>query len=180
MKRIVLALGVLAVATAATAMADDGGFGLGAGIVTAKDWGIAPLWVTANYRLMLADNVALEPEIGWYRVTDNFSGGDIIDTGDVHMDVFNGGGSLLLIYPLEKVAFFAGAGLGAHLYRFSGGSGSASTQTHVGYHGLAGVDVKASRRISLFGAVRYEIIHADTIDFVKQWKIYGGVRFRSH
>jgi hypothetical protein len=171
MKKLVLALGILAVATAATAMADDGGFGLGAGIVHVKDADSSQLWLTANLRWMLADNLALEPEIGWYRVTP-------VAGEDDHTDVFNGGGSLLFIIPSEKASIFAGAGLGAHMFRSSGG-GVSSTDTKLGYHGLAGVDLKASRGISLFGAVRYEIIPIDP-ESIKQFKVYGGLRFRSH
>jgi hypothetical protein len=166
MKRIVLALGIVLVATAATAMADDGGFGLGAGIVSDR----SQLWLTANVRWMLADNLALEPEIGWYRWTQ--AGG-----GDAHTDVFNGGGSALFIIPAEKVNIFAGVGLGAHMYR-SSASGTSSTDTHLGYHGLAGIDLQASRGVSLFGAVRYEIIQVGH-DNAGQWKLYGGLRFRS-
>lgn len=172
MKKLVLALGILIVATAATAMADDGGFGLGAGVVSVKDSGTSQLWLTANLRLMLADNLALEPEIGWYRASDSAGGDD-------HVDVFNGGGSALFIIPAQKVDFFAGVGLGAHMYR-TAVSGASNTETHLGYHGLAGVDLQASRSISLFGAVRYEIINSNAAVNTKQWKFYGGLRFRTH
>jgi len=169
MKRLVLALGILVLATAATATAGDaGGFGLGAGIVKVKDVDGSNLWLTANMRTMLAANLALEPEIGWYRESAD----------DDHMDAFNGGGSLLFVFPTEKAALFAGAGLGAHMFRYSLGW-SSSTETKLGYHGLAGADLYASPSISLFGAIRYEIIKFDS-ENLKQWKLYGGLRFRSH
>jgi hypothetical protein len=172
MKKLVLALGILIAATATAAMADDGGFGIGAGIVKVKTEDTSHLWLTANLRLMMAANLALEPEIGWFRET----------AGDDHVDVFNGGGSLLFIIPSHQVNVFAGAGLGAHMYR-SSVSGSSSSETHLGYHGLAGLDLKASEGVSLFGAVRYEIVDAEVNtagDKLKQWKVYGGLRFRSH
>ena len=173
MKKLVLALGILIAATAATAtMADDGGFGIGAGIVKVKTEDTSHLWLTANLRLMMAANVALEPEVGWFRETE----------GDEHVDVFNGGGSLLFIIPSHQVNVFAGAGLGAHMSRTSIAGGS-SSDTHLGYHGLAGLDLKASGAVSLFGAVRYEIVDVEVNtagDKLKQWKFYGGLRFRSH
>jgi hypothetical protein len=171
MKRLVVALGVLVLASAAAAMADDGGFALGAGMVKVKGSDGSHLWLTANARWMLADTLALEPEIGWYRSTP-------VPGQDDHTNVFNGGGSLLLIFPLEKVSAFMGAGLGAHMYRSSTG-GITSSDTKLGYHGLAGVDLKASQRASLFGAVRYEIIPIDP-ETIKLWKLYGGLRFRTH
>jgi hypothetical protein len=173
MKKLLLALGIL-VAVAGVASAEDaGGFGLGAGMVKVKDSDSSQLWLTANVRWMLADNLALEPEIGWYRWTAGTGGDD-------RVDVFNGGGSALIILPVEKIDLFAGVGLGAHMYRASS-SGMSSTETHLGYHGLAGIDLHASRGVSLFGAVRYEIISLGSgLDSVKQFKLYGGLRFRSH
>jgi hypothetical protein len=169
MKRLVLALGIFVAVAAVASAEDDGGFGLGVGMVKVKDSDSSQLWLTANVRWMLADNLALEPEIGWYRVSV---------TASAHADEFNGGGSALLILPADKVDLFAGVGLGAHMSRLAG-AGDSSTETRLGYHGLAGVDLKASRSISLFGAVRYEIIRVDP-DNIKQWKLYGGLRFRSH
>ena len=170
MKRLAFALGMLVVAAGVAAAEDNGGFGLGAGIVSVKDSGTSRLWLTANMRWMLADNLALEPEIGWYRMPV---------TASVNADEFNGGGSVLLILPANKVDLFAGLGLGAHMSRLSS-SGGSNTETQLGYHGLAGVDLKASRSISLFGAVRYEIVNSNTDVKTKLWKFYGGLRFRSH
>jgi hypothetical protein len=171
MKRLVLALGIFIAVAAVASAEDDGGFGLGVGMVKVKDSDSSQLWLTANVRWMLADNLALEPEIGWFRATGS---------GDDHTDVFNGGGSVLLILPAQKVDLFAGVGLGAHMYRDSS-AGVTNTNTYLGYHGLAGVDLHASRGISLFGAVRYEIISIGSgLDSLKQFKLYGGLRFRSH
>lgn len=164
MKRFAIVLGLLIGVTGTAAAADSGGFGLGIGMVKVKDAETSNLWLTANLRTMLADNLALEPEVGWYRDKDSKT------------NVFNGGGSLLLVFPTRKIDVFAGAGLGAHMYRYTGGVGNT---TKLGYHGLAGVDLLASDSVSLFGAVRYEIVKYDSVN-VKQWKLYGGLRFRSH
>jgi Outer membrane protein beta-barrel domain len=164
MKRLAIVLGLLIGVTTTAAAADSGGFGLGIGMVKVKDSDTSNLWLTANLRTMLATNVALEPEVGWYHNS----------LGDFH--AFNGGGSLLIVFPTRKVDVFAGAGLGAHMFRYSGGNGNT---TKLGYHGLAGADLLASDGISLFGAVRYEVIKFDSVN-VKQWKLYGGLRFRSH
>jgi hypothetical protein len=170
MKRLLLALGIVTVATLATA-ADGGGFGLGAGMVKIKDTDDSHLWLTANWRLMLADNLALEPEVGWYRSTP-------VPGEEEHTNVFNGGGSVLFIVSSDRADVFAGVGLGARVSRSSAGD-ITSSDTKLGYHGLAGVELKASEGISLFGAVRYEIIPVDPAS-IKQLKIYGGLRFRSH
>jgi hypothetical protein len=164
MKRLAIVLGLLIIASTTAAAADSSGFGLGIGMVKVKDADKSNLWLTCNLRTMLGGYVALEPEVGWYHDS----------LGDVH--AFNGGGSLLIVVPTRQVDVFAGAGLGAHMFRYSGGVGNT---TKLGYHGLAGVDLLASSTVSLFGAVRYEIINSNTDVKTKQWKLYGGLRFRS-
>jgi len=171
MRKLTFALGLAALVAAATATADDGGFGLGAGMVKVKGSDSSNLWLTANVRWMLSNNLALEPEIGWYRSTP-------VPGEDDRTNVFNAGGSALFIVPSERANIFAGLGLGAHVYRSSSGD-ITSSDTKLGYHGLAGLDIKIAERITIFGAVRYEIIPLDPAS-IKQLKVYGGLRFRTH
>jgi len=174
MKRIIVALGMLAVLMSATAYADGGGVGLGVGILKIKDADDSSLWFTGNFRLNLSPSFVLEPEVGWAR--EKVEG----YYGDYNVDLINFGGSALFIVPAEKIEFFIGGGLGAHMMRVSGDDIDSESETKLGFHGLAGLDLKASEAISLFGAVRYEIINTDGDEKQKQWKIYGGLRFRSH
>jgi hypothetical protein len=172
MKRLATAFVILLAASVTASAGDSGGFGFGAGSVKVKDVEGSHLWLTANLRTMLHDYVALEPEVGWYRES----------VGGFSMNVFNTGGSLLLVLPARKFDVFGGAGLGAHIYRYSEEWRSihvAVNTTRLGYHFMGGADLIPTNTISLFGVVRYEIVTFDEVD-VKQWKVYGGLRFRAH
>jgi opacity protein-like surface antigen len=161
-----------------SAFADGGGFGVGAGIVSRVncDGCKTPLWLTANLRVKLNRNFALEPEAGWYREKEDILGVDITQ------NAFNFGGSALVLIPSEQVEIFAGGGAGAHMFRLSG-AGDSTTDTKLGIHFLGGLDLKVSDSMSLFGAIRYEMINVsdetdlgDADDWAKQWKFYGGIR----
>ncbi|MBN2370285.1 MAG: outer membrane beta-barrel protein [Vicinamibacteria bacterium] len=149
----------------------EGGLGLGAGIVKFQDCEgcVTPLWLTANLRVKVNRNFAFEPEAGWYRHKE----------GDASTNAFNFGGSALIIVPSEQVDLFGGGGAGAHMFRLSYG-GSSETTTKFGFHFLGGVDLKVADSMSLFGAIRYEIIDYEGFGFeddtLKQWKFYGGLR----
>lgn len=162
MKRLlipVVSIGVLALGAQAAAL------GLGAGVVQIEDADSSQLWVTANVRLPVGENFALEPEVGWYRESED----------EVTLDVINLGGNALFVYSAaEQVELWAGGGAGAHTYRVSVGDESES-ETRLGIHFLGGVDLKLSDSLKLFGAIRYEIIQAD--ESFHQWKLYAGLRF---
>jgi hypothetical protein len=166
--------GWLCVLGAATAGA-EGGVGLGAGIVKFQDCDdcVMPLWLTANLRINVNRNFALEPEAGWYRHTEDYLGTEFTT------NAFDFGGNALILIPTEQVEFWGGGGAGAHMFRVSG-AGEASTETKFGFHFLGGVDLKVSDAMSLFGAIRYELIDYKDVglveDTLKQWKFYGGIR----
>jgi hypothetical protein len=173
MKRVALAFGLLVVLSTGLAYAEGGGgLGLGAGLVKVKDSTGSNLWLTANLRLKVNRSFALEPEVGWYREKSGVTG------SSDKQDVINAGGSALFLIPSEQVELFFGPGLGAHMFRTSISS-LTSTETKLGYHGVAGVELKASSSLRLFGAVRYEIIPFDGGDR-KQWKFYAGLRFATN
>ncbi len=176
MKRLlipVVLLGALAL-PAQTAYAQGASLGLGAGVVQIEDADTSPLWVTGSIRLPVGETFALEPDVGWYRHSEDVWGTEI------NVDVVNFGGSALFVVPAEQVALWAGAGAGGHMFRVSA-DGESESETKLGFHFLAGLDFKASESLKLFGGIRYEIIQTeddlDDSNNLKQWKFYAGLRF---
>jgi len=163
MKRVltpILLVALILLGVPGETRADGISFGVGAGVITSDDFDASKLWLTGNLRFNLSDNLVLEPEAGWY--------------GETHVNVFNFGGSALILIPTERVELFAGGGVGAHMYQWSGEALDES-EAYLGLHVLGGLDLAVSDTWKLFGATRYEIIQADGGN-AKQWKFYGGLR----
>jgi hypothetical protein len=149
--------------------ADGTSFGVGAGLADPSDIGATP-WFTANLRLEVAKNVAIETEGGYWKKTENF-----LNLLDVSFRDLNFGASAVYLFPSSgKVRFSAGAGLGVHLVKGAVGTlgfSESDTATRLGPQAFAGLDYKMGSA-SLFANVRYDLVS----DF-NQFKVYGGVRF---
>ena len=168
-----------AVALAPSAHAQtSGSLGLGVGVVKPKDID-STVWFTGTLRLPLSANLALEPEIGYWKKTAE-EGAAKASLEDLHF-----GGSALLVFPSERVEIFVGGGAGAH--RLKGklgvfGVGIDRTETKLGLHILGGIDIRASDSLTVFGAARWERIRLgdedDGDDDLDTTKFYGGLRFR--
>ena len=117
-------------------------------------------------------NGYLVPEIGYWA-------GDVqgLDKSDLLLGLNIVGGM-----PLNAVEFFVGAGLGVHLIDqdlivkegdvLSTRSDSGSA---IGANAHFGVDVAVSRRVSVFGVGRFDIVDDDRDEL--EGKAYVGVRF---
>jgi len=140
-----------------------------------------PFYLTAGLRVKLGRHVAFEPEFGWYRYT--FFYGYSVDNEEIttHTDTFNLGGSALLLLPIREFELFAGGGLGQQHLR-TGGTGYTIGLSKLGFHALAGVDLRATDTTSIFATARYEFINwaaqdNQLNDRLRQWKFLVGVRF---
>lgn len=154
--------------------ADGASIAGGAGVVSTE--GIpATFYITGNLRIPLLPVLVLEPEVGYFK-KDYTIFGFTASAEDLTL-----GGNALVVLPVHPLEVFGGAGLGAH--RLTGnfnapGLGSISTsETKLGIHLLAGLDIKVAPRVSLFGAGRYDIVHLSSNgDNLHETKFYGGVR----
>jgi hypothetical protein len=167
---VVLSVLALALATTVSARAEGVRIGLGAGYVDPSDVG-GTAFFTGNVRFDVARNVALEPEVGYWKKSESVPG-----LVDVSIKDLNFGVNVLYQFPTSgSLRFSAGAGLGAHVLKGAVGvlgfSESAS-ETKLGGQLLAGLDLKVSSAVALFANARYDLVS----DF-NQFKVYGGVRF---
>jgi hypothetical protein len=153
--------------------AHAGGLGVGAGVVDVEGARDSSLFLTGNIRFRLLGPVNLEPEVGYWKQTQD---GVAAQTRSEDLSLGVNG---LLVAPLHPLQVFAGAGLGAHFVDRSAGIGGVvgeSSDTRTGVHLLAGLDFKASDTLNLFGAARRDTFGDEPDQEPAQTKFYGGLR----
>ena len=158
----------------AVGVAEAQSVGAGGGVVKLEDHDDKSLFLTGNIRFQLLGPLQLEPEVGWWKRTEQAG------TAQVHFEDFNLGMNALLVVPGSRIELFVGAGLGAHfLDRTAGIAGIVrdAQSTDWAIHVLGGLDVKLQGPVSLFAAIRRDAFGDDT-DARDQTKFYGGLRFR--
>jgi hypothetical protein len=157
-----------------SARADGASLGIGAGVAKTEQIPDT-LFLTANLRIPLVSYLVLEPEVGYWK--KNYSALGL----NASAEDLSFGGNALVVIPARPLAIFGGAGVGAH--RLKGTLGvpgllsASQSETKLGIHLLAGLDVSVAPRLSLFGVGRYDIIHEDSgSDHIHETKFYGGLR----
>ncbi len=181
-------------------------FGIGLGLISLDEPGISDdveIYGTINFRFAIGPDTHrpgswrgyLEPELGYWESSESgdlpSAGRDVPGTARQQL----GKTDLLLginivgVQPFHSVDFFLGAGVGIHfidqdLRTFSKASDTApsiATDSSVsdealGVNAQFGVDVGLSRRTSLFGVGRFDIV--DDGSNALDAKVYLGLRFR--
>ncbi len=118
----------------------------------------------------------LEPELGYWE-SDAGPAGEtfqLLGRSDLLLGL-----NIVGVMPFDAVDFFIGAGAGIHFIDQDavvlGGNTSASDEA-LGVNAHFGVDVGLSRRVSLFGVGRFDIVddNSNSLDA----KAYLGLRFR--
>lgn len=161
---------VLFLVAAGSASAGDVGIGLGAGYVDPSDVG-GTFWLTGNVRFKVAESVAIEPEVGYWKKSESVPG--LIDASVKDINV--GANVLYLIPSGEKLLISLGGGVGAHFLKGAVGVlgfEESESETKFGGQLLAGLDFEVAANVALFANVRYDLVS----DF-NQFKAYGGIRF---
>jgi hypothetical protein len=111
----------------------------------------------------------LEPEVGYWKSTDN-----IVHGSDTLLGI-----NLIGAFPFSAAETFLGAGVGAHFVdkqvlradpRLTG------TQTKLGANAQFGIDLNVTRTLSVFGAGRFDLVQGAKDNV--QSKIYLGLRAR--
>jgi opacity protein-like surface antigen len=164
---------------AVPALAAEPPSSLGIGLGAVDPEGVeTTLWLTANYRFHLSRRFALEPEVGYWKKSEQALG----ITGSVK-DLNFGITALGVFEASRRVDLFVGAGAGIH--NITGdigiaGQGSVSDSiTRMGTHVLGGVDLAASNSLRVFLNVRHDLVLVeDDEPELDQTKFYGGFRFR--
>ncbi len=150
--------------------------GLGLGVVDPEDIDTA-LWTTLNFRVPVGRQLIVEPELGFWKKTEDIPGGEI------SLQDFNLGANLLVDFGGSGAfSFWVGAGLGAHLIKaevqVGGLDVESDTATELGVHLLGGLDYDIDRDLGLFLAARYDIVTSDGDGNFEQAKVYAGLRIR--
>ncbi len=110
----------------------------------------------------------LEPELGYWE--SNSPGASLSDTLL--------GLNIIGAVPMGAVEFFVGAGAALHFLDSSvnvAGAAAADDET-IGVNAHFGVDVAVSRRVSVFGVGRFDLVDDDRDEL--EGKAYLGLRFR--
>jgi opacity protein-like surface antigen len=165
-----LSTAVLLAAPAAQAQ-EQASLGFGVGLVKPSDVD-STFWVTANYRFRITDQLSLEPEVGYWKKSDDVPG------VDVSIEDLNFGANAILAFPSRGGGLepWVGAGLGLHRLKGVVGVGDVDideTESELGVHLLGGVDFGLSETFDLFAAARYDIVSE-----LNQFKAYGGLRYK--
>ncbi len=185
---------------------DEGRYslGLGLGLISLDDPGQADdveVYSTISVRFAVGPGHQhpgswrgyLEPELGYWEssanpapVGNNFTGTLVQQTGKTDLLL---GLNIIGVMPFHAVDFFIGAGAGIHFIdqdvrvssrAANGAALTVSTESRsdeaVGVNAQFGVDVGLSRRTSLFGVGRFDIVddNSNSLDA----KVYLGLRFR--
>lgn len=170
MRKLVGFLIAACVIIAGRASAGETAVGLGAGYVDPSDIG-GTAWFTGNVRIKVAESVAVEPEVGYWKKTESIPG-----LLDVSVEDINVGANVLYLVPAgDKVVASLGGGIGAHFLKGAVGAlgfEESDTETKFGGNIQAGLDLKVAENVALFANARYDLVS----DF-NQFKVYGGVRF---
>jgi hypothetical protein len=170
-------IALLPLGAVGAAAAEPSSLGLGLGAVD-PDGVDTALWLTANYRFHVSRALALEPEIGYWKKSEQAFG-----VSASAKDLNFGLSALGVLQASRRVSLSVGAGAGIHNLEvdvgFVGQVAVSDSITRLGTHVLGGVALDASRTISLFVNVRYDWIFVeDDEPSVDQSKVYGGFRFR--
>ncbi|MDX1502661.1 MAG: hypothetical protein R3325_09880 [Thermoanaerobaculia bacterium] len=109
----------------------------------------------------------LEPEIGYY-------------DGEVISDLLLGV-NIIGAMPVNAVEFFLGAGVGVHFIdreprNISLPTGTDDSDTALGFNAQFGLDVAVSKKVSVFGVGRFDLVDDDRDEL--EGKVYLGLRFR--
>lgn len=112
----------------------------------------------------------IEPEIGYWE-----SSNDFIEGSDLLV-----GANLIGVVPFGKIDSFYGAGAGVHFVDgaliSSDPRRAEDSETKLGLNAQFGVDIYLTRKTSIFGAGRFDLIQGADDDI--QSKIYLGFRSR--
>lgn len=112
----------------------------------------------------------IEPEVGYWKSSD-----DLIEGSDLLV-----GANLIGVVPFGKVDSFYGAGAGVHFVDgaliTSDPQRAEDSETKFGLNAQFGVDIFLTRKTSVFGASRFDLIQGADDDI--QSKIYLGFRSR--
>lgn len=114
----------------------------------------------------------IEPELGYWEASSD--DGDGPEGSDLLL-----GANLVGVVPLGAVDSFFGVGAGLHFVDaqlLDATDTSGDSETKLGLNAQFGLDVFLSRRLSLFGAGRFDLVQ-DSDDSV-QTKVYLGLRCR--
>jgi len=161
---------LLVAAFPASAAAGETGIGIGAGYVDPSDVG-GTAWFTGNVRFKVAEAVAIEPEVGYWKKSESVPG--LVDVSVKDLNV--GANVLYLVKAGKDVTVSLGGGAGAHFLKGAVGVlgfEESDTETKFGAQILAGLDFKIATNVALFADVRY-----DFVSDLNQFKAYGGIRF---
>jgi hypothetical protein len=172
---------------------DEGRYslGLGFGLISLDDPGQADdveIYTTINFRIAVGSGHHrpgswrgyLEPELGYWESSVGEAGATSQSLGRTDMLL---GCNIVGVMPFETVDFFIGAGAGIHfidqdIRTFSDGVATdrSASDEALGVNAHFGVDVGISRRASLFGVGRFDIVDdsSNSLDA----KAYLGLRFR--
>ena len=175
MKRDVIISALLGLALAAPLQAQSSSLGLGVGVVTPEGLD-SSMWYTANLRLPLGSYLAIEPEVGYFKLSEEPS-----DPATTFEDL-NYGANLLFVLPGDSLELFAGAGISAH--RLKGGLGLAGvgggaeeSETRIGVQLLAGLELYLGESLGVFGAVRRDRLRETDLALeYTETKFYAGLR----
>jgi hypothetical protein len=173
MKQLMLTLAlaaavVVAVPAHAADEATGTSIGIGVGIVEPEDIE-STIWVTANVRLPIADKIVVEPEVGYWKKSEEAFG------VSADLEDLNFGANALYLGNSGALDFGAGAGVGLHMIK--GGIGvlgveESETESKIGFHLLGTVGYDLSEKLQVFANARYDLVS----DF-NQMKLYAGIRF---
>lgn len=172
---------------------DEGRYALGLalGLVSLDDPGQADdveFYGTINFRIAVGPGHDrpggwrgyIEPELGYWESGADLSGQSIQSLGRTDLLL---GLNIVGVMPFNAVDFFIGAGAGIHFIDqdartlTSGGSiDTSSSDEALGVNAHFGVDVGLSRKVSLFGVGRFDIV--DDASNSLDAKAYLGLRFR--
>lgn len=112
----------------------------------------------------------IEPEVGYWKSSD-----ELVDGSDLLV-----GANLIGVVPFGKVDSFYGVGAGAHFVDgaliSSDPRRAEDSETKLGLNAQFGVDVFLTRKTSVFGAGRFDLIQGADDDI--QSKVYLGFRSR--
>lgn len=153
--------------------------GVGAGLV---EVGQTENYLTANLRIRVGRDDEddrgsvdrsiqgyIEPEIGYWESTDDFTEGSDLLVGV----------TLIGAFPFSVAESFLGVGVGAHFIDSSlldGGSLEDESETKLGANAQFGIDLRLTRSLSAFGTGRFDLVQGSTDNV--QSKVYLGLRGR--
>lgn len=160
------------------------GIYVGAGIAHVGDGVGGTYYLTGGLRVHLTENIAVEPEISYWRKSYEVSyivpATGVSAIASASLSDVGLGVNAIYVYPVaEKLNVFGGLGLGLE---FQSGSVETSvlgfdvlafngSNTEASFRLLGGVETSLNENLNLFGVIRYDVSDPSV------FKAYGGVRF---